>query len=69
MYMCGEVEKARVSKMIWKQSDRYVRMRELIRKDGEYVVIQYPQFNSVFQNLLKSELQGEFKDKILAGEA
>ena len=44
-------------------------MRELLRKYGDYLVIQYPQFNSVYQNLLKSELQGEMKDKILTGEA
>ena len=63
-----EVEKATGSKTIWKQSDNYVGMRELLRKYGEYLVVQYPQFNSVYQNLLKSELQGEFKDNILAGE-
>ena len=43
-------------------------MRELLRSYGEYLVVQYPQFNSVYQNLLKSELQGEFKDNIIAGE-
>jgi hypothetical protein len=63
-----EVEKATGSKTIWKQSDNYVGMRDLLRKYGEYLVVQYPQFNSVYQNLLKSELQGEFKDNILAGE-
>ena len=63
-----EVEKATGSKTIWKQSDNYIGMRELLREYGDYLVIQYPQFNSVFQNLLKSELQGEFTDKILAGE-
>ena len=63
-----EVEKATGSKTIWKQSDNYIGMRELLRKYGDYLVIQYPQFNSVFQNLLKSELQGEFTDKVLAGE-
>ena len=49
-----EVEKATGSKTIWKQSDNYIGMRELLRKYGDYLVIQYPQFNSVFQNLLKS---------------
>jgi len=63
-----EVEKATGSKTIWKQSDNYIGMRELLRSYGKYLVVQYPQFNSVYQNLLKSELQGEFKDNILAGE-
>ena len=64
-----EVEKATGSKTIWRTSDDYIAIRNLLRNYGKYLVAQYPQFNSVYQNLLKSELQGEMKDKILTGEA
>ena len=50
------------SETVWKTSDDYVGMRNLLRKYGDYLAAQYPQFGPVYQNLLKSELQGEAED-------
>jgi hypothetical protein len=56
------------SETVWKTSDNYVDMRNLLRKYGNYLAAEYPQFGSVYQNLLKSELQGEAEDVALTGQ-
>jgi len=50
------------SETVWKTSDDYVGVRNILREYGYYLAAQYPQFGPVYQNLLKSELQGEAED-------
>ncbi|MHA2219916.1 MAG: hypothetical protein ACXACY_28820, partial [Candidatus Hodarchaeales archaeon] len=56
------------SETVWKTSDKYVGMRNILRGYGNYLAAEYPQFGSVYQNLLKSELQGEAEDVALTGQ-
>ena len=56
------------SETVWKTSDNYVAMRNILRSYGNYLAAEYPQFGSVYQNLLKSELQGEAEDIALTGQ-
>tara|TARA_B100001939_G_scaffold40795_1_gene31655 strand:- start:3418 stop:8094 length:4677 start_codon:yes stop_codon:yes gene_type:complete len=53
------------SETAWKQSNKYIAVRQILRKYADNLIDENPDFGPIFDQLLAKELQPEYEDDLL----
>lgn len=53
------------SETAWKQSNKYIGVRQILRKYADNLIDENPDFGPIFDQLLAKELQPEYEDDLL----